>query len=101
MGVAWGVTLGCTVNQQTKGIISTKSSNSRVDVDSKNLEARINMAKSLGNLDFLCLCIHLYTYGYIMSIISLKDCLMFIVNKNIRSLKPQVDRVIYWVTLVR
>lgn len=40
------------------------------------------MAKSLDNLDFLFLCMYLHTYGYIMSIISLKDCLIFIVNKN-------------------
>lgn len=46
MGVEWGGDPGCTENQQTKGIISTKSSNRRVDVDSKNLEAIINMAKS-------------------------------------------------------
>lgn len=66
----------------------------RINVESKNVKARINMAKSLGNLDFLCLCIHLYTYGYRIAIISLKGCLMFIVNKNIRTLPLQVDRVI-------
>ena len=59
------------------------------------------MAKSPGNLDFPYLCLHLYTYGYIRFIISLKDCLMFIVNQSIRTLEPQVDRVIYWATLVR
>lgn len=60
----------------------------RVNVVSKNVETRINKAKSLGNLDFLCLCIHLCTYGYRMSIISLMDCLMFIVNKNIKTPNP-------------